>query len=129
MRRQAMLSAAIPVIENLEGRKLFSTNTVQSLPFLLDFESDQGEIADKDGQGTGFTRLQANKNGDQYNPSLIDLDTSAGMIKLTTSGAGSNTGTSNDLFNGLEFDGSTTGFTITARIKGPLSFMNATFDQ
>ena len=34
---------------------------------------DQGETADKDGQGTGFTRLQANKNGDQYNPSLIDL--------------------------------------------------------
>src|SRR5947207_1531981 len=68
MRRQSVLSAAIPVIEDLEGRRLFSTNTVQSLPFLLDFGSDQGEIADKDGQGTGLTRVQANKNGDQYNP-------------------------------------------------------------
>src|SRR5262249_11941723 len=44
---------------------------------------------------------------------------------------GSNTGSMNNLDNALEtqFDGSTTGFTITARLKGPLSYMNATFDQ
>src|SRR5262245_9212204 len=119
------------VMETLEERRLFSTNTVQSLPFLLDFSSDKGEIADKDGEGTGFTRLQANKNGDQYQASLIDLDTANGVLKLTTQGSGSSTGTDNTLFNALEtqFDGSTTGFTITARLKGPLSYMNATFDQ
>src|SRR5438105_2160172 len=127
----SICNAAAPVIETLEGRALFSTTTVQSLPFLLDFSSDRGEIADKDGQGTGFTRVQANSNGDQYQPSLIDLDTTAGTLSLTTQGSGSNTGSMNNLFNGLEtqFDGSSTGFTITARIKGPLSYLNATFDQ
>ena len=38
---------------------------MQSLPFLLDFSSDRGELLDKDGEGTGFTRTQQNKNGDQ----------------------------------------------------------------
>ena len=131
-RRASIRSALAPVIENLEGRRLLSTTTVQSLPFLLDFSSDRGEIADKDGQGTGFTRVQANTAGDQYQPSLIDLDTAAGTLSLTTqTNGGNNTGSANNLYNALEtqFDGSTTGFTITARLKGPLSYMNATYDQ
>jgi hypothetical protein len=101
------------------------------LPFLLDFSSDRGEIIDKDGQGTGFTRLQSNKNGDQYQANLIDLDTTAGTLTLTTQGSGSNSTTDNNLYNALEtqFDGSTSGFTITSRIKGPLTALNATYNQ
>jgi hypothetical protein len=130
--RAKVVSAAASVIESLEERRLLSTTTVQSLPFLLDFSSDRGEIADKDGQGTGFTRVQANTAGTQYQPSLIDLDTTAGTLAITSqSDGGSNTGSMNNLDNALEtqFDGSTIGFTITARIIGPLSYMNATFDQ
>src|SRR5689334_15840472 len=85
--------ACRPVIEALEVRQLMSTSTIQTLPFNLDFSSDRGEIVDKDGQGTGFTRIQANKNGTEYQPGLIDLDTTAGVLKLTTTGtsaAGSN---------------------------------------
>ena len=120
-RRVKLVSAAGSVIESLEQRRLLSTTTVQSLPFSLDFSSDRGEIADKDGQGTGFTRVQSNTAGTQYQPSLIDLDTAAGTLSLTTqTDGGSNTGSSNNLLNALEtqFDGSTTGFTITARSTG-----------
>src|SRR5688500_17962453 len=78
--------ACRPVIESLEGRRLLSASTIQSLPFFLDFGSDRGELLDADGQGTGFTRVQANKNGNEYQPSLIDLDTTAGVLKLTTTG-------------------------------------------
>src|SRR5256885_15171644 len=85
-RKKSLLSACMTVLEGLEGRRLLSTSTVQTLPFNLDFSSDKGEIFDKDGQGTGFTRVQANKNGDQYQPNLIDLITSTGVLKITTTG-------------------------------------------
>src|SRR5205814_2019308 len=97
-----------------------------------DFGSDKGEILDKDGQGTGLTRVQANTAGNQYQPSLIDLDTTAGVLKITTSGAGTSSGTSNNQLNALEtqFNGTVAnGFSITARINGPLSYLNANYDQ
>ena len=56
------------VIETLEDRRLMSASTVQTLPFDLDFTSDRGELLDKDGEGTGFTRVQANKLGNEYQP-------------------------------------------------------------
>src|SRR6187549_3396203 len=106
------------IVETLEDRRLFSSSTIQTLPFFLDFSSNRGELADKDGTGTGFTRVQTNKLGNEYQPNLIDLDTGAGVLKLTTTGtstAGSNTNTDNTLVNGLEtqFDGTTSGFKIT----------------
>ena len=56
-------SAWIPVIENLESRRLLAVNTVQTLPFELDFSSTVADsLVDKDGQGTGRTRVQANRN-------------------------------------------------------------------
>src|SRR5205823_12834853 len=110
------------VVEQLEGRRLLSINTIQNLPFVLDFDSDRGELLDKDGQGTGFTRVQANKNGNQYQPGLIDLDTTAGVLKLKTTGtsaAGSNTNNDNTLVNALETQFNGTGsFKITTRRKG-----------
>jgi regulation of enolase protein 1 (concanavalin A-like superfamily) len=135
-RRPRLLSACIPVLEDLERRELLSGSTIQTLPFILDFGSDRGEITDKDGQGTGFTRIQANKLGTEYAPSLIDLDTSAGVLRLTTSGSsttGSNSGTSdNTLQNGLEtqFNGTVAGgFMITVRMTGPMSYLNAAYQQ
>jgi len=134
--RAELLSACLPVIEGLEDRRLLSTTTVQTLPFSLDFSSDRGELLDKDGQGTGFTRVQANKNGTQYQANLIDLDTAGGVLKMTTSGtstSGTNGGTTdNTMVNGLEteFDGTvSTGFEVTARLKGPLGYLNAAYDQ
>jgi fibronectin type 3 domain-containing protein len=124
----------IPVLEQLEERRLFSASTIQTLPFALDFNSDRGELVDKDGEGTGFTRVQTNKNGTEYQPALIDLDTAAGVLKITTTGnssAGSNSLSDNTQVNALEtqFDGTSSGFTITARLKGPLTFINDNYEQ
>jgi fibronectin type 3 domain-containing protein len=129
-----LVSAVIPVLEQLEDRRLFSTSTIQTLPFSLDFGSDRGELVDKDGQGTGFTRVQANKLGNEYQPALIDLDTAAGVLKITTTGnstAGSNSLSDNTQVNALEtqFDGTSSGFMITARLKGPLTFINDNYEQ
>ncbi len=133
-RRVKLISACIPVLESLEERRLFSASTIQTLPFALDFGSDRGELVDKDGQGTGFTLAQPNKNGDQYQPALIDLDTTAGVLKLTTTGSGtngSNSGSDNTQVNALEtsFDGTTAGFAINARLKGPLTNLSANYQQ
>jgi len=43
-------------------------------------------VLDKDGQGTGFTRVQANTAGNQYQPNLLDLDTANGVLNITTTG-------------------------------------------
>jgi len=98
--RDRLLSACIPVLEDLEGRRLMSTSTVQSLPFSLDFSSDKDEIQDKDGQGTGFTRVQGNKNGSEYQADLIDLDTATGVLKITTAGNSTNASNSAHHFFG-----------------------------
>src|SRR3954466_6718517 len=124
----------MPVLETLEGRRLFSATTIQSLPFILDFGSDRGEVLDKDGQGTGFTRVQTNKLGTEYQPALIDLDTAGGVLKLTTTGtsaAGSNTNGDNTLVNALEtqFNATTSGFKITTRLSGPLSYIDTPSEQ
>ena len=119
--------------EQLEKRQLMSASTVQTLPFNLDFSRPVGtsaDVLDKNGQATGFTRIQQNKLNDQYQPSLIDLDTTAGVLKLTTRGSsttGGNFGADNTLVNALEtqFDGTADGFQITARLKGPLNFDQA----
>ena len=132
--RPELASAWMPIVERLEGRQMFSTTTVQTLPFTLDFGSDRGELLDKDGQGTGFTRVQANKLGTDYNPSLIDLVTTTGQLKLTTTGtstAGSNSAGDNTLVNALEtqFNATTSGFSVTARLVGPLDFLNNPSEQ
>ena len=131
---RCLLSACRPVVEALEARQLLSASTIQTLPFSLDFSSDRGEIADKDGQGTGFTIVQTNKLGTQYQPALIDLDTANGVLNLTTTGtstAGSNSNNDNTLVNGLEtlFNATTSGFKITTRLPGPLSQITSPSEQ
>ena len=126
----ASAAAAAPktaAFETLEDRRLMS-----ALPFTLEFNGPvAGTVNDKDGQGTGFTAVQANKNGDQYQASLIDLD--AGVLKLTTRGtaaAGGNAGTDNTLVNALEtdFDGRSD-FEITTKLVGGLGIFSQGYEQ
>ena len=134
--RDRLAGACESVFEQLERRQLMSATTVQTLPFNLDFSQPVGtsaDVLDKNGQATGFTRIQQNKLNDQYQPSLIALDTTAGVLKLTTRGSstsGGNAGADNTLVNALEtqFDGTQDGFQITARLKGPLNF-DQSFEQ
>src|SRR6187399_2783656 len=94
------------VLEALEGRQLMAGNPaiLQTVPFSLGFDSAGGGITDSSGQGTGFTYVQTNKNGTEYQPNLIKLDTSRAILELTTTGS-SSTGSpidgDNTLVNGL----------------------------
>jgi glucose/arabinose dehydrogenase len=127
------------LIERLENRQLLSgdplayQNVVQTLPYVLNFQAAQHGVFDNTGAQTGFTLVQPNKNGTQYKQSLIHLNTAAKQLELTSQGtntSGSNYGTDNTMVDGLEtkFGATTAGFTITARLKGPLSQLNANYD-
>lgn len=95
---------------------------------VFDFDTTySGTLADKDGQGTGFTSTQLNKNDgytatNSFNSSLIDINPSAGTLTLTTTG-GSNASTNNTLTNGLlrTFDGRVGKFAVSTNLRGPLS--------
>src|SRR3954447_15000428 len=131
----ARVRAAVqPVIECLEGRQLLAGdfNTVQSIPFAAEFSGQAGGMKDAAGLGTGFTFVQANRLGNEYQPSLLHIQSD--LLKLTTTGtstAGGNYGTDNTLVNGLgtQFDATAGVFTITAKLKGPLSNLNALSEQ
>ena len=106
---------------------------MSALPFTLEFDAPAGGLNDKDGQGTGFTAVQANKNGDQYQASLIDLDAGAGVLKLTTRGtaaAGGNSGVDNSLVNLLQtdFDG-TSDFEVSTKLVGGLGVFSQGYEQ
>jgi len=69
-------SPALSRMEPLEERRLMAgdASVVQSLPFSLEFDGSRpGTILDKDGEGTGFTWVQPNTPGNEYQPGLIDL--------------------------------------------------------
>jgi fibronectin type 3 domain-containing protein len=125
------------VIETLEERRLLygDAGVVTPLPVALNFTSAiNGTLADQASQGTGFTWVQPNKNGDEYNPALIDLQPANGLLNLTTTGTSSAGGqweADNTLVDGLEtqFDATTGAFAVTTRLKGPLSFMDHASDQ
>jgi len=117
--------------ERLEDRRLFAIDTIQTTPWALDFNGNPAEavnstILDRDGEATGFTRVQANRLNTEYNASLIDLDTASGVLKLTTTGnstSGGNYNADNTLVNGLEtqFDATTSGWQVNLRLRGPLT--------
>jgi fibronectin type 3 domain-containing protein/regulation of enolase protein 1 (concanavalin A-like superfamily) len=119
--------------EHLEHRQLLAA--ASTLPLRLDFNGGIGSsVLDKQDRGTGFTGIQANADGDEYQKALIDLDSSAGVLKLTTRGTslkGSATGADNSLANGLEitFNGYQSGFLIETRLIGPLSNLKDRFEQ
>ncbi len=101
----------------------------QPLPIDLNFAAPMaGTLADGGGLGTGFTSVQANKEGAAYQPSLIQLSTAQQQLKLTTTGtatAGGNWEADNSLVNGLQdmFDGSAGAFTISTTLQGPLGYL------
>jgi hypothetical protein len=87
-----------------------------------------GTIADKDGQGTGFTSVEGNKSGTEYKPALIDL--TSGKLKITST-AGRTTGADNTQNNALQlvFDASSSSYSATGRILGPMSDLTAGYQQ
>ncbi|MBC8123799.1 MAG: choice-of-anchor D domain-containing protein, partial [Gemmatimonadaceae bacterium] len=99
---------------------------------VLDFDTTySGTLTDKDGEGTGFTSVQLNKNDgytatNSYNPSLIDVDLAAGTLTSTTA-VGLNANTNNTLVNGLlqTFDGRAGKFVVSTTLRGPLNFATA----
>ncbi len=129
--------AVASVIERLEGRQMLAGDAalVQSLPFTLEFNAPVSSfVVDKDGEGTGFTWVSVNKTNTEYQPALIDLDTSAGILKLTTTGSSANGGPNegdNSLVNGVqtEFDATQGAFYITTRLIGPLSYISKPSQQ
>jgi len=135
-----LAQALRPVVEQLEARRLLATdplayaNQVQTLPFALDFTKQVPGLLDATGQSIGLTRVQVNRLGTQYQPQLINLKTASGELDLTTQGtatSGSSYGTDNTLVNALEteFNADSNGFTVTARLKGPLSQISAAYDS
>ena len=141
-RRLSLRRAARAVVEGLEARALFaadplgSVNQVQTLPFALEFDQPVDGLHDKDGQDIGLTRVQVNRRGltNSYQAPLLDLNTDLGVLNVTTAGNatdGSNYNGNNTLVNALEttFDATTSGFRITARIKGPLNYINTPDEQ
>ncbi len=95
----------------------------------LDFNAAvPGTIADATGQGTGFTSVEPNTAGNQYNPALINLDTANGVLKLTST-SGSNSAKINTQTNQLRvnFNASERPFTLSTRLVGP--FTNITLGR
>ena len=131
-----LAAAANAVIEPLEGRRLMAGDStfVTSLPFQFEFDSPRGGMADKNGNGTGFTWVQPNKLGNEYLPGNIDLNTAQGILYLTTTGtaaAGGPWESDNTLTNSLQtqFNASTGTFTIRTRLVGPLNFIDKPSEQ
>ncbi len=95
----------------------------------LDFSSAIPDtVEDNDLEGTGFTSVQNNKNGDQYDRSRINLDTTAGTLALTGT-QGSNTGLTNTLKNALQVGvDATQTFTVSTRLKAPTN-LTTSFQQ
>lgn len=96
----------------------------------LDFSSKiPGTVLDKDDQGTGFTSVQPNNNGDQYDPSRIDLNPTSGTLVLRAT-KGSNAGKANTLKNTLSVGiNANQAFTVTTRLKGPLTNLKTAVQQ
>lgn len=125
-----------PLIEPLENRRLLAGDPTAGfpLPFVLDFNRSKQGLTDRDGSGTGFTWAQPNKNGDEYQPRLIDLKIGAGILRLYTTGnadAGSNFDNDNTLVNPLTttFAASSRPWVMSARVNGPPLQINEASEQ
>ena len=122
------------VTEALEGRRLLAfTGANYDLPLRLDFSAEVNGVADADGQNVGFPVVQGNSDGDEYQPSLIDLDTAGGVLRLISAGDaadGSNFGDDNSLVNGLQvpFD-ATQPWVVHTRLTGDLTDYDQAFEQ
>ena len=104
------------------------TTATPATGIALEFDAARpGTVLDKDAEGTGFTSVQPNLAGDQYDPARIDLQPT-GQLQLTGT-AGTNTA-ANTLKNALRvsFVG-TQPFTVSSRLVGPLTTLVAATQQ
>lgn len=96
----------------------------------LDFSSTiSSTVLDKDGEGTGFTSVQANAANNAYDLGRIDLNTSASTLVLTaTQGS---IASANSLKNGLQLplDSSKEWFTVSTRLRGPFNNLTSPVQQ
>jgi N-acetylneuraminic acid mutarotase len=53
-------------------------------PYVLTFDEDHGQIHDAAGIGTGFTYIDEPTNGAGYIPGNLTMDTTAGVLAITT---------------------------------------------
>jgi hypothetical protein len=84
-----------------------------------------GTVADRDGEGTGFTSVQANDAGTQYDPSLVDLDPTAGVLRISTTN-GSASGGNDTQRNALQrvSDASYRRWSVGTRVVDPAAVMS-----
>ena len=83
-----------------------------------------GTVADRDGEGTGFTSVQANKAGTEYDASLVDLDGAAGVLRIATTN-GTASGGADTQKNALQrvFDASYRRWSVGTRAVDPGAVM------
>lgn len=125
------------VVEALENRQLLAgdLNLVNALPFVLNFEKARKGLVDQSGQGTGFSYVQENKNGNEYQPQNLQLVTGKpGVLKVRTTGTsvvGTNFGTENSLTNaiGTQFNATGETFSVSTVLAGPLGYLDQPFEQ
>lgn len=96
----------------------------------LDFSTAiSSSLLDKNGEGIGFSSVQANSTGNAYDLGRIDLNTSTSSLILTAT-QGSNTA-DNTLKNalGTGIDAVTQPFTISSRLQGPFTNLTTAAQQ
>lgn len=128
-----MISAAM---EPLEQRRHLAgdASAVQAIPYILNFDKTRKGVLDADGQGTGFSLVQPNKGGDEYQQSKININPSAGALTIQTTGSassGSNYNLDNTQTNILntQFNGGGGTFSVSTTLKGPLTYLDQSFEQ
>jgi hypothetical protein len=89
----------------------------------LDFDvAKSGTLLDGTGKGTGFTSVQANDAGTQYDPSKLALNTGTGELAVTAA-PGTFIGSEDSQVNALQqsFDAARYRSRLSARLNGPLT--------
>ncbi len=106
MPKLATRRLARAAVETLETRRLLAFSGQSfDLPLRYDFTTQANGVEDAAGLNVGFPIVQGNDNNDELDSTLIDLDTAAGLLRVTSSGNatnGSNFGDDNSLVNGLQ---------------------------
>ncbi|MEM6766438.1 MAG: Ig-like domain-containing protein, partial [Bacteroidota bacterium] len=94
----AEANISVTIIENTACNPISTLDcpdVIEAIPFSLGFSTDEGGLADKDGNGTGFTAVlehsEARRAGDLpisnpdvngYEPSLLTLNTGNGQLEI-----------------------------------------------
>lgn len=111
----------VRIRDPLTGLAEPATGSLPNGDIFLDFSStNSGTLTDQDGQGTGFTSVQPNKDESQeelYDDSRVELNPTAGTLSLTAE-QGSDAST-NTLENALQLPiAATQPFEISTRLTG-----------